>query len=200
MEKILLIAGVDDVGRGPLAGPVYAGAVILDPKKRIRGLADSKVLTAKQREKLAATIKEKALAYAYGRAEVEEIDRINIFRASLLAMQRAIYALTIKPEQVLIDGTHCPEIEFPAEAIIKGDQKIPAISAASIIAKVERDRIMDELDNLYPGYNLAENKGYATRAHREAIQLLGPSAIHRRTFIPVMQRTLELDTLVEIVE
>lgn len=195
-EKIMLIAGVDDVGRGPLAGPVYAAAVILDPRKHIRGLADSKLLTALKREKLSEAIKEKALAFAIARAEVEEIDRLNIFHAGLLAMQRAVLALSIKPEKVLVDGTHCPgALSCPSEAIVKGDQKIPAISAASIIAKVERDHVMDLLDEQYPGYNFAENKGYATKSHRAALQLLGPSKIHRRSFFSVMQRVLELDVI-----
>lgn len=188
-----LIAGVDDVGRGPLAGPVLAAAVILDPMKRIRGLADSKVLTEKQRESLFETILEKSLAYAFGRAEVEEIDRLNIFYAGLLAMKRAVEALPIMPERVLIDGTHCPDLACPAEAIIKGDQKIPAISAASIIAKVTRDREMVALDECYPGYGLAKHKGYSTKAHFQALRKLGPSPIHRRSFMPVSHLSFDFE-------
>lgn len=187
-----LIAGVDDVGRGPLAGPVVAAAVILNPGKRIRGLADSKKLTEKKREELAEIIKERCLAFAFGRAEVEEIDQLNIFHAGLLAMKRAIEALSMQPNHVLVDGTHCPELGCTAEAIIKGDQKIPAISAASIIAKVARDQEMVSLDQHYPGYGLAQHKGYSTKIHLKALMDLGPSAIHRRSFLPVRQRELLL--------
>jgi ribonuclease HII len=191
----LVIAGVDDVGRGPLAGPVVAAAVVLNPKKRIRGLADSKKLTEKRREELAEIIKAKCLAYAVGRAEVEEIDKLNIFHAGLLAMKRAIEGLSLQPTQILIDGTHCPVLDIPAEAIIKGDQKIPAISAASIIAKVLRDQEMTELDEKYPGYGFAQHKGYSTQIHLAAIKKLGPCAIHRRSFTPVIQREMELELL-----
>ena len=184
-EKHVLIAGVDDVGRGPLAGPVLAAAVILNPNKRIRGLGDSKQLSEKQREKLFPIIQERSLAFAIGRAEVAEIDTLNIFHAGLLAMKRAIEALSVSPEHVLIDGTHCPELICTAEAIVKGDQKIPAISAASIIAKVTRDREMVVLDEQYPGYGFAEHKGYSTKQHLEALRRLGPCAIHRHSFAPV---------------
>lgn len=188
--EIQLVAGVDDVGRGPLAGAVLAAAVILNPAKMIRGLADSKMLTEKRREELAEIIKEKALAYAYGRAEVEEIDRLNIFHAGLLAMKRAIEGLAVRPHHVLIDGTHCPELACTSEAIIKGDQKIPAISAASIIAKVARDQEMVLLDEQFPGYGFAQHKGYSTQAHLDALYKLGPCPIHRRSFEPVRQQKL----------
>ena len=179
------VAGVDEVGRGPLAGPVVAAAVILDPAQPVSGLADSKTLSASRREKLAAEIMQKALAFAIARAEVHEIDDLNILRASLLAMQRCILALRIRPGLVLVDGLHCPDIDIPVQAVIKGDSKIPAISAASIIAKVARDREMLELDQQYPGYGLAVHKGYPTRAHIQALEQLGVSPIHRCTFAPV---------------
>jgi ribonuclease HII len=180
-----LIAGVDEVGRGPLAGPVVAAAVILNEEKPIAGLADSKTLTEKKREVLAEQIRQQALAFAFGRAEVEEIDAINILQASLLAMQRAVEKLPIAPHHVLVDGKYCPKIEYTVEAIIKGDTKIPAISAASIIAKVARDQEMRDMDRLYPGYGFASHKGYPTRAHRQALQTLGITPIHRRSFAPV---------------
>lgn len=180
-----LIAGVDEVGRGPLAGPVVAAAVILDPKNKIDGLADSKLLTAKKREYLAYKIKESAKAWAIGRAEVEDIDRINIFQASLLAMQRAVLALTLLPTLVLIDGKHCPKLNCPSQAIIKGDQKIAEISAASIIAKVYRDAEMCRLDSHYPDYGFAQHKGYGTAQHLQALKVRGPVSIHRRSFAPV---------------
>lgn len=189
MEK-QLIAGVDEAGRGPLAGPVFAAAVILDNKKKITGLADSKQLTAKKREYLAKKIQEKAKAWAVGRAEVEEIDHLNIFQASLLAMQRAVHALTLLPSLVLVDGKHCPKLSFPSKAIIKGDEKIAVISAASILAKVHRDANMVLLDAEYPGYGLAQHKGYTTQQHLQALKRLGPSPIHRRSFAPVRQYEL----------
>jgi ribonuclease HII len=179
------IAGVDEAGRGPLAGPVIAAAVILDPGQPVAGLADSKSIGVKRREKLAQEIMLKARAWSIARAEVHEIDEINILRASLLAMCRAVSALTVKPVMVLVDGTHCPAIDFPVKAIVKGDSSVPAISAASIIAKVARDREMMDLDHLYPGYGFAVHKGYPTRAHLEALKQLGACAIHRRTFAPV---------------
>jgi len=181
-----LIAGVDEVGRGPLAGPVVAAAVILDPNHPIEGLADSKKLTEKRREKLAVEIRKYALAWALGRAEVEEIDEINILQASLLAMCRAVEALSPVPEHALIDGNRCPEgLPCSSEAIIKGDSKVAAISAASIIAKVARDNEMVELDERYPGYGLAGHKGYPSKAHLEALQQLGVTPIHRRSYAPV---------------
>jgi ribonuclease HII len=176
------IAGIDEAGRGPLAGPVIAAAVILNPAKMIAGLADSKTLTEKKRDALFILIQEHALAWAIGRAEVEEIERLNIFHASLLAMQRAVLALPIMPEHALFDGTHCPQLPCFTEAIIKGDQKIPAISAASILAKVTRDREMRLLDAQYPGYGFAIHKGYGTAIHREALQRLGPCPQHRKSF------------------
>lgn len=180
-----LLAGVDEVGRGPLAGPVVAAAVILDPGFAIAGLADSKCLSEKRREQLAGEIRAHALAWALGRAEVEEIDRINILQASLLAMQRAVQALDPQPDYALIDGNRCPRLGCPAEAVIKGDARIAAISAASIIAKVARDQEMREMDACYPGYGLAGHKGYPSKAHLEALQRLGVTPIHRRSFGPV---------------
>lgn len=179
------VAGVDEVGRGPLAGPVVAGAVILNPEYPITGVRDSKQLTAPVRERLAAIIQERAIAWALGRAEVEEIDKLNIFQASLLAMQRAIAALSIIPSLVLVDGKHCPRAPCPSRGIIKGDQKIVAIGAASIVAKVARDGEMVELDKRYPGYGFKRHKGYPTRAHLIALENLGPCPIHRRSFRPV---------------
>ncbi len=179
------IAGVDEAGRGPLAGPVFAAAVILDNRKPIAGLADSKQLTAKKREYLAKEIQEKAKAWAIGRAEVEEIDCLNIFQASLLAMQRAVCALAVIPSLVLIDGKHSPKLNYLTKTIIKGDEKISVISAASILAKVHRDASMVLLDVEYPGYGLAQHKGYTTRQHLHALKKLGPSPIHRRSFAPV---------------
>lgn len=183
MNNNRLIAGVDEVGRGPLAGAVVTAAVILNGP--IQGLADSKTLTAKKRKLLALKIQEHALAFAYGRAEVEEIDRLNIHQATLLAMRRAVEALTIKPEQVLVDGAHVPNLGIPCKAIIQGDRLIPEISAASIIAKVLRDEEMEVFDGIYPGYGFAAHKGYPTIAHREALIRLGPCVIHRRSYAPV---------------
>lgn len=188
----ILIAGVDEVGRGPLAGPVVAAAVILDPERPIAGLADSKQLTEKRREALSEIILEKALAWCIARAEVEEIDRINILQASLLAMQRAVLALNPMAELALIDGNRCPELPCPAQAVVKGDSLVAAISAASIIAKVARDREMMELDREYPGYGLARHKGYPSRQHLEALQSLGVTPIHRRSYAPV-RRLLNLN-------
>ena len=181
----VFVAGVDEVGRGPLAGPVVAAAVILDPARPIEGLADSKKLTEKRREELAEIIKEQALSWALGRAEVEEIDRLNILQASLLAMQRAVAGLQPQAEFALIDGNRCPELICPAEAIIKGDDRVPVISAASVIAKVARDREMVELDRDFPGYGLARHKGYPTKAHLQSLRQLGVATIHRRSFAPV---------------
>jgi len=180
-----LVAGVDEAGRGTLAGPVMAAAVILDPERPIAGLADSKTLNAARRERLAGEIYAHALAWAVSRAEVEEIDSINILRASLLAMQRCIRALKISPGRILVDGIHCPDVAIPVEAIVKGDSSVPCISAASILAKVARDREMRELDRQYPGYGFAEHKGYPTRTHMEALARLGVCPIHRRSFAPV---------------
>ena len=184
-QNLRLLAGVDEVGRGPLAGPVVAAAVILDPARPIAGLADSKALTEKRRAALSIEIREKALAWALGRAEVEEIDALNILQASLLAMQRAVAALSIVPEYAVVDGNRLPRLLCPALAIIKGDQTVPAISAASIIAKVARDSEMIMLDAHYPGYGLALHKGYPTKTHVLALDVLGVTAIHRRSFGPV---------------
>jgi len=186
----LLVAGVDEVGRGPLAGPVVTAAVILDPENPVEGLMDSKKLSEKRREELAVLIKDNSLAWSIGRAEVEEIDEINILQATMLAMQRAVSGLSPAPEHVLVDGNRCPKFSCTAEAIIKGDGLVPAISAASIIAKVSRDNEMKELDVLYPGYGLAGHKGYPTQAHRDALMELGVTSIHRRSFGPV-RRAIE---------
>lgn len=182
-----LIAGVDEVGRGPLAGAVVAAAVILDPDNPIKGLTDSKKLTEKQREKLAVEIREKSLSWALGRAEVEEIDEINILWASMLAMKRAVEALEVSPTFVKIDGNRCPDLSFPMEAIVKGDLTVPQISAASIIAKVARDHEMQQMDITYPGYGFAKHKGYPTKQHQEALVELGVSPIHRLSFKPVQR-------------
>jgi len=182
------IAGVDEVGRGPLAGPVVTAAVILDPAKPIAGLADSKKLTEKRREVLAAEIKEKALAWSIGRAEVEEIDEINILQATMLAMNRAVESLNIPADFVLIDGNRIPsDMNYPAEAVVKGDGRVEVISAASIIAKVTRDREMVLMDEQYPGYGLAKHKGYPTKPHIAALIELGVTPIHRRSFRPVAE-------------
>ncbi|BCZ96980.1 TPA: ribonuclease HII [Legionella pneumophila subsp. pneumophila] len=182
-ELKILMAGVDEVGRGPLAGAVVTAAVIL--KKPIDGLTDSKKLSPKQRNLLAIRIKEEALAFAYGRAEVEEIDQLNIHHATLLAMRRAVEALPIQPDNVLVDGAFTPQLNIPCKAIVQGDSLIPEISAASILAKVLRDEEMVALDKIYPGYGFAEHKGYATPVHKEALMRLGPCKIHRRSYSPV---------------
>ena len=182
-----LIAGVDEVGRGPLAGPVISAAVILNPACAIEGLADSKVLSAKRREALCSQIRERALCWAIGRAEVEEIDVLNILHASLLSMRRAVLALTIKPQKVLVDGNRCPDLPCPAEAIIKGDATVKAISAASIIAKVTRDREMRDLHDQYPDYGFDRHKGYPTRLHRECLAKYGATVHHRKSFRPVRE-------------
>ena len=179
------VAGVDEAGRGPLAGPVVAGAVILDPENPITGLDDSKRLSASRRERLFDEIQEKALAWAVASASVAEIDSINILQATMLAMQRAVNALLPSAEHALIDGNRCPELSCPARAIVKGDSKVAAISAASILAKVTRDREMQVLDMKYPGYGLAQHKGYPSKAHIAALELLGASPVHRRSYAPV---------------
>ncbi len=184
------VCGVDEAGRGPLAGPVVAAAVILDPQRPIAGLDDSKKLTEKRREALFEEIRDKALAWALGRAEVEEIDRINILQASLLAMQRAVQNLAVAPGHAQVDGNKLPRLPCSAEAIVGGDGSVACISAASIMAKVSRDREMRELDRHFPGYGLARHKGYPTRAHLEALRNLGVTEIHRRSFAPV-RRLLE---------
>ena len=183
-----LLAGVDEVGRGPLAGDVVAAAVILHPQQTITGLNDSKKVTAKQRDRLFDMIKQQAMCYSIARASVAEIDQLNILNASLLAMKRAVESLQIQPEHVLVDGNRIPDWHYAAEAVIKGDSRVPAIAAASILAKVVRDREMIELDKQYPGYGLAKHKGYPTKAHRDALKRLGVSPIHRRSYGPVREQ------------
>ncbi len=180
-----LLAGVDEVGRGPLVGAVVTAAVILDPARPIAGLNDSKKLSERRREELAVEIRDKALAWSLGRAEPEEIDELNILHATMLAMQRAVAGLAITPSEVLIDGNRCPPLPMPAQAVVKGDATVPAISAASIIAKVARDREMAELHARHPGYGFDRHKGYPTADHLEALQRLGPLPEHRRSFAPV---------------
>jgi len=180
-----LIAGVDEAGRGPLAGDVVAAAVILDPARPIPGLADSKKLSAARREALFTQIQSSALAFAVARATVEEIDSINILQASLLAMTRAVAALDPVPGFVYVDGNRCPSWSLASEAVVKGDSRVAAIAAASILAKVTRDHDMVRLDKAFPGYGLASHKGYPTKAHILALQELGPTCIHRRSYGPV---------------
>ena len=180
-----LIAGVDEVGRGPLVGSVVAAAVILDPAKPMTGLRDSKKLSAKRREALCAEIQQHALAYAISSVSAAVIDEINILQASLLAMRQAVMQLNVVPQQVLVDGNACPDLPYAVEAVIKGDQKIAAISAASILAKVTRDHEMFELDKIYPDYGFAQHKGYPTKAHMQALQKYGPLAEHRKSYAPV---------------
>lgn len=181
----LLICGVDEAGRGPLAGPVYAAAVVLNPGKRIRGLDDSKRLSAARREKLAVRIQTDALAFGIAHATVEEIDRINILQATLLAMRRAVDKLLVRPDEVWVDGNHAPLLDYPTRAIIKGDAQVAAISAASILAKTARDRELVQMAKVYPGYGFERHKGYATRLHLEMIRLHGASPGHRLSFAPV---------------
>lgn len=185
------IAGVDEVGRGPLAGPVITAAVILN--EPIQGITDSKKLTDKRRKQLSLEICEKALCYAYGRAEVEEIDQLNIHYATLLAMKRAIEALPLLPSQVWVDGLYTPKVEMPCQAIVKGDSLIEAIGAASILAKVMRDEEMKKMDSLYPEYGFAAHKGYPTEMHRAALKKWGACPIHRKSFAPV--KSVLIDTI-----
>lgn len=180
-------AGVDEVGRGPLAGDVVTAAVILDPNKPIEGLNDSKKLTDKKRESLFDVIQDNALSWSIARASVEEIDKINILQASLLAMKRAVEALAIQPEHVWVDGNKIPQWSYVAEAVVKGDSRVAAISAASILAKVTRDREMVAFDKKYPGYGFAKHKGYPTQMHRDAIKQLGICPIHRGSYGPVRE-------------
>jgi ribonuclease HII len=186
------IAGVDEAGRGPLAGPVIAAAVILDPDNPVCGLKDSKQLSQSRREAFYLEITQKSLAWAVGRASVEEIDRLNILQATLLAMQRAVVLLSPPAQRVLVDGNQCPSLGCPVEAVVRGDSTVAAISAASIIAKVTRDREMVEMDRHYPGYGLARHKGYPSREHLLALQSLGVTPLHRRSYAPV-RRLLEMD-------
>lgn len=186
MKRTLrLIAGVDEAGRGPLAGPVYAAAVILNAKRPIDGLADSKKLSAKKREALFDLIQRDALCWAIATASVAEIDEINILQASLLAMRRAVEALSTQPKNILVDGLHCPQVAMPARAIVKGDATEPAISAASILAKVARDREMLQLHQKYPVYRFDLHKGYGTAVHMAALFKYGASPVHRRSYAPV---------------
>ncbi|WP_434776048.1 ribonuclease HII [Pseudomonas oryzihabitans] len=189
-----LVAGVDEVGRGPLCGAVVTAAVILDPGKPILGLNDSKKLSLTRREALFDEIQEKALAWCVARAEVAEIDRLNILHATMLAMQRAVEGLQVQPRLALIDGNRCPKLAVPSAPVVKGDSQVPAIAAASILAKVTRDREMQVLDALYPGYGLAGHKGYPTAEHLDALRRLGPTPIHRRSFAPVREAWLALET------
>ncbi|MDG1732128.1 MAG: ribonuclease HII [Thalassotalea sp.] len=179
------IAGVDEVGRGPLVGAVVTAAVILDPNNPILGLTDSKKLSDKKRQALSIEIKEKALAWSLGRSEPEEIDQINILQATMVAMQRAVAGLTVRPDYVLVDGNRCPDFGLPCQSVIKGDLKVAEISAASIIAKVARDDEMLALDKLYPEYGFAKHKGYPTKFHFEKIAELGVLDCYRKSFKPV---------------
>ncbi len=181
----ILVCGVDEAGRGPLAGQVYAAAVILQDPPVIQGLADSKKLSAKRRDALAAEIKVFAVSWAVASATVEEIDTLNILQASLLAMRRAVEALSILPAEILVDGLHVPKVSMPARAIVKGDATVPAISAASILAKVARDELLVELHAAYPEYGFDRHKGYGTALHMAALRRYGPTPAHRRSFAPV---------------
>lgn len=187
------IAGVDEVGRGPLVGAVVTAAVILDPARPIAGLADSKKLSEKRRLALCEEIKEKALSWSLGRAEPEEIDQLNILHATMLAMQRAVAGLHITPDFVLIDGNRCPALAMPSQAVVKGDSLVREISAASIIAKVTRDREMADLDLLFPQYGFAQHKGYPTALHMEKLSLHGVTPHHRRSFAPVRNAILDAE-------
>lgn len=180
-----LIAGVDEVGRGPLVGPVFAAAVILNPHHLIPGITDSKKISANKRQAVSIDIKENSIAWAIGRAEVNEIDQINILRASLLAMKRAVQALTVVPDEVWVDGQHLPDLTLPMQAFVKGDLTKDCIGAASIVAKVARDELMETLDLQYPGYGWANNKGYPTKKHLQALIDLGITELHRKSFAPV---------------
>lgn len=180
-----LLAGVDEAGRGPLAGDIFSAAVILHPENIIFGLVDSKKLSEKRRQELAVEIKEKALCWNVARSTVKEIDRFNILEATMMAMERAVEGLRIDPEYVVVDGNRLPLWRYASESIIKGDDKVPSISAASILAKVHRDEEMIAFDKLYPGYGFDCHKGYGTKKHFEAIGRLGPSLIHRKSFEPV---------------
>jgi len=185
MNSELVIAGVDEAGRGPLVGSVVAAAVILNPEKPVSGLADSKKLTEKKREQLAEQIKESVLAWSIASVSAAEIDEINILQATMKAMKLAVEGLNIEPEKVLVDGNRCPDINYPVEAIVKGDDKVQAISAASILAKVERDHQMISLHQQYPEYGFDRHKGYGTKIHVEALKQHGACPQHRRSFSPV---------------
>lgn len=180
-----LIAGVDEAGRGPLAGPVVAAAVILDGNREIEGLADSKTISEKTRLKLADQIRQNSIAWSIAQVEHEEIDKLNILNASMLAMQKAVMGLDLEPDHVQVDGNRCPQLNCSVEAIIKGDSLIKAIGAASILAKVSRDAIMVKMDERYPGYGFAKHKGYPTKQHKDALARLGVCEIHRQSYAPV---------------
>jgi ribonuclease HII len=180
-----LLAGVDEVGRGPLAGDVVAAAVILDPQRPVEGLRDSKKLSASRREELAILIRERALAWAIASASVAEIDELNILQASLLAMHRAVQGLDVQPEYVLVDGNRLPDWSYVSEPVVRGDDRVPSIAAASILAKVHRDNALIALGAQYPGYGFASHKGYPTAAHLQALQTLGVTPVHRRSYGPV---------------
>ncbi|WP_067519829.1 ribonuclease HII [Endozoicomonas ascidiicola] len=190
-EPGLIIAGVDEVGRGPLCGPVITAAVILDPARPIPGLNDSKKLSEKKRDELFDLICRDALSWSLGRAEVAEIDELNILHATMLAMQRAVEGLSVTPDLAYIDGNRCPKLTCRAEAVVKGDSRVAEIAAASIVAKVTRDREMAVLDKEWPGYGIAGHKGYPTKVHMDALKKLGATPIHRRSFKPVRE-ALEL--------
>ncbi|MBU3696151.1 ribonuclease HII [Dechloromonas sp.] len=183
-----LACGIDEAGRGPLAGPVVAAAVILDPARPIAGLNDSKKLSEKRREALAGEIRAKALAWAVAEATVEEIDQLNILHATFLAMQRAVAALSVVPERVMVDGNRCPKLPIPVEAVVKGDGKIASIAAASILAKTVRDAGMLALHAVYPQYGFDRHMGYPTAAHFSALEAHGASPVHRRSFAPVAKQ------------
>jgi ribonuclease HII len=186
----VLTAGIDEAGRGPLAGPVVAAAVILDPRRPIPGLRDSKLLSAAARERLAAEIRARARAWSVAQADVAEIDALNILQATLLAMRRAVDGLAIAPAEALVDGNHCPSLAIRVRAVIGGDRTVPAISAASILAKTARDALLVDLDSHYPEYGFAQHKGYGTPLHLAALARYGPCPAHRRSFAPVAQTTL----------
>lgn len=190
MPELRLVCGVDEAGRGPLAGPVYAAAVILDPKRPIHGLADSKTLTEKKRLDLTEQIKQYALAWAIARSTVEEIDSINILQASLLAMKRAIETLHLLPHQIFVDGLHCPKTGVPSKAVVGGDSKVAAISAASILAKTARDEEMCRLHDIYPQYDFAQHKGYPTPGHLSCLRMHGVCPEHRRSYAPIKELLL----------
>ncbi len=185
------VAGLDEAGRGPLAGPVVAAAVILDPQRPIAGLRDSKLLSVPERERLAVLIRARAAAWAIAQADVAEIDALNILEATMVAMRRAVAALSIVPAEAWVDGNRCPDLPCPARAIVKGDRDVVVIAAASILAKTARDALLIEMDVRYPGYGFAQNKGYGTPEHLAALARYGPCAAHRRTFAPVLQPSLD---------
>ena len=191
-DKRYLVAGVDEAGRGPLAGSVVAAAVILDPEQKVSGLADSKVLTEERREELADQIRERSVAWCVAEATVEEIDRLNILHASMLAMARAIEGLSQAPNHCLIDGNRCPITPYNCQAIVKGDALVQEISAASVLAKVARDQTMRELHEVHPQYGFDKHKGYPTKQHMDALQRLGPLSCHRRSFGPVKKVMLPI--------